>query len=165
MFKATRRGNQYNRCDREGRQARQRAKKKNLRESSNATRERGTSDLGRTRTEGWTDGWRKRLLPLRLKFASDGSKKEEEKAPNGTEDIREGRAGIRQGDHNTIRGQKDKCYPLAVVEECGSSGDKRPFISSCNFVTFACTGKIARPSSHWEGSTVASKSRKRRHKL
>ena len=159
MFKATRRGNQYNRCDREGRQARQRAKKKNLRESSNATTERGTSDLGRTRTEGWTDGWRKRLLPLRLKFASDGSKKEEEKAPNGTEDVREGRASDKE---ITRRFEgKDKCYSSPLWK----SGDKRPFISSCNFVTFACTGKIARPSSHWEGSTVASKSRKRRHKL
>ena len=47
-------------------------------------------------------------MPLRLKFASDGSKmeEEEEEAPNGTEDVREGRAGIRQGDHNTICGQR-----------------------------------------------------------
>ena len=44
-------------------------------------------------------------MPLRLKFASDGSKmEEEEEAPNGTEDVREGRAGIR--DHNTICGQR-----------------------------------------------------------
>ena len=37
-------------------------------------------------------------MPLRLKFASDGSKKEEEKAPNGTEDIREkeGRASDKE---------------------------------------------------------------------
>ena len=35
-------------------------------------------------------------MPLRLKFASDGSKKEEEKAPNGTEDVREGRASDKE---------------------------------------------------------------------
>ena len=49
-------------------------------------------------------------MPLRLKFASDGSKKKEEEeekeAQNGTEDVRAGRAGIRQGDHKTIRGQR-----------------------------------------------------------